>query len=77
MDAGGADKIGYQYEAKDNNSSKMKGAYLVPRTEMYSVPYVCHCIHIIHSKFSDIGMWNGLIHTRNPNVQNWYNTGIF
>jgi hypothetical protein len=55
MDPDGVDKIGYQYEAKDNNSFKLKGAYFVPCTELYSVPYVCHRIPSInsaHSKFN-------------------------
>jgi hypothetical protein len=36
MCSDGVDKIGYQYEPKDN-SFKIKGAYLVQRTKMYSV----------------------------------------
>jgi len=43
MGSDGVDKIGYQYEPKDN-SFKIKGAYLVPRTKMYSVPCACHCV---------------------------------
>ena len=66
MGSDGVDKIGYQYEQKDN-SFKIKGAYLVPSTKMYSVPCVCHCVHnhSVHSKLvSGNGIWNRLKHTR-------------
>jgi len=58
-----ADKIDYQYEPKDN-SFKMKGAYLVPRTKVNFVPCVCHCVnnHFGHSKLViGNGIWNRLI----------------
>jgi hypothetical protein len=65
MGCDGVDKIDYQYEAKDK-SFKIKGAYLVSRTKIYSVPCVCRCMHIhsLHSKFSDNAILNRLIHTR-------------
>lgn len=51
MGSDGVDKIGYQYEPKDN-SFKIKGAYLVPPTKMYSVACACHCVdnHSVHLK---------------------------
>jgi len=65
MGSDGVDKIGYQYEPKDN-SFKIKGAYLVPRTKMCSVSCVCHCVHNqhVHSKLvGGNGIWNRLMHT--------------
>jgi len=37
MSSDEVDKIGYQYEPKDN-SFKIKGAYFVPRTKTYFLP---------------------------------------
>jgi hypothetical protein len=40
MDVDGIDKIDYQHQAEDKRF-KIKGAYLVPCTDLYSIPYVC------------------------------------
>ena len=67
------DEIGYRHEPKDNGF-KIKGDYLIPRTTMYSVPCVCHCVnnHSAHTKLViDNGIWNRLMHTKICKVQEY------